>query len=64
VENADGPGPSGAKGIGEGGILAVVPAISGAILDCTGILLTDIPITPEKLWKALQQNNQEGSGDG
>ena len=64
VENADGPGPSGAKGIGEGGILAVVPAICGAILDCTGILFTEIPITPEKLWRALQQNNAEGSDGG
>ncbi|NQV06222.1 molybdopterin-dependent oxidoreductase [bacterium] len=52
-ENGDGPGPNGARGLGEGGILAIGPAICGAILDLTGLHLTRIPITPERLWGAL-----------
>ena len=54
-ENHDGPGYRGAKGIGEGGMLAIVPAIIGAVFDATGIQFTEIPVTPERLWKALQK---------
>jgi len=46
-------GPYGAIGIGETGILAIAPAISNAILDATGVRLTHLPITPEKLLEAL-----------
>jgi CO/xanthine dehydrogenase Mo-binding subunit len=52
-ENRDGPGPQGSKGLGEGGILAVAPAICGALFDCTGLLLTEIPFTPERVWRAF-----------
>ena len=54
-ENRDGPGPQGAKGLGEGGILAVAPAICAAVFDCTGILLTEIPYSPERVWRALAE---------
>jgi CO/xanthine dehydrogenase Mo-binding subunit len=57
-ENRDGPGPQGAKGLGEGGILAVAPAICGALFDCTGILLTEIPFTPERVWRALGKRDR------
>ena len=53
-EHEDGPGPFGAKGMGEGAILAVAPAICGAVYDATGIYISEIPITPEKLWRTLQ----------
>ena len=55
VENADGPGPLGAKGLAEGAILAIGPAICGAILDLTGVQVTAIPLTPERLWRALSE---------
>jgi CO/xanthine dehydrogenase Mo-binding subunit len=58
LENADGPGPFGAKGVAEGGILAIGPAICGAILDLTGVHPTKIPITPERLWEALNNEDQ------
>jgi CO/xanthine dehydrogenase Mo-binding subunit len=57
-ENQDGPGPFGAKGLGEGGILAVAPAICGAIFELTGVFIREIPITSEKMWKMLQAGKQ------
>ena len=53
-ENRDGPGPFGSKGMGEGGILAVGPAICSAIFELTGVYPRDFPITPEKLWTLLK----------
>ena len=54
VENEDGPGPYGAKGMGEGGILAIAPAVAQAIFDCTGVRIREIPFSPENVWRALQ----------
>lgn len=54
LENADGPGPYGAKGAGESGILALSPAVTAAIRDATGVAVRRLPITPERLWYALQ----------
>ena len=58
-ENRDGPGPQGSKGLGEGGVLAVAPAVCAALFDATGIVFREIPITPEKIWRALQQKNEQ-----
>jgi len=55
VENGDGPGPGGAKGMGEGAILPVAPAIANALFSKYGIRITDLPMTPEKVWRALRQ---------
>lgn len=57
VENGDGPGPGGAKGMGEGAILPVAPAIANALFSAYGIRITDLPMTPEKVWRALQKRN-------
>ena len=56
VENGDGPGPYGAKGLGEGGIVAVAPAVAGAIYQATGVRIKDLPLTPERVWRALNQS--------
>jgi CO/xanthine dehydrogenase Mo-binding subunit len=53
VENYDGSGPGGSKGIGESSTLAVTPAIAEAIYQVTGIELTTPPFTSEAIWKAL-----------
>ena len=55
VENGDGPGPYGSKGIGEGGVLAVAPAIASAIADCTGVRLSELPFTPERILLAMKE---------
>lgn len=57
IENGDGPGPGGAKGMGEGAILPVAPAIANALFSAYGVRITDLPMTPEKVWRALQKRN-------
>ena len=54
VENGDGAGPYGAKGMGEGGNPAVAPAIANAVARATGARLRDLPLTPERVWAALR----------
>jgi CO/xanthine dehydrogenase Mo-binding subunit len=53
VESHNGPGPFGAKGTGEGGLLAVAPAIGNAVCRAVGLRLFDLPLTPERVWRAL-----------
>ncbi len=55
IENGDGPGPYGAKGAGEGGILAIAAAIGSAINQAAGITLRDLPLTPERIWQAITE---------
>jgi CO/xanthine dehydrogenase Mo-binding subunit len=54
IENANGPGPFGAKGMGEGGLLPVASAVAGAVARATGVRIKDLPLTPPKVWRALQ----------
>jgi CO/xanthine dehydrogenase Mo-binding subunit len=56
LENGNGPGPYGSKGLGEGGLMPVAPAIGNAIEDATGVRMHELPITPERLWRALQKD--------
>jgi CO/xanthine dehydrogenase Mo-binding subunit len=58
LENRDGPGPFGAKGAGEGGTLAVAPAVANAIEDAVGVRIRDLPLTPERVWRALRAAEQ------
>ena len=51
-----GPGPFGAKGIGEAGMLGVASAIANAIEDAVGVRLTEIPFTPERVLAAIEAN--------
>ena len=55
VENEDGPGPYGAKGMSEGALLCVAPAVAAAVRDATGVVIRDLPLTPERVWRALQE---------
>jgi CO/xanthine dehydrogenase Mo-binding subunit len=54
VENADGPGPYGSKGMSEGALLCVAPAVAAAVRAATGVVIRDLPLTPERVWRALQ----------
>ena len=51
-------GPFGAKGVGETGALTVAPAIANAIEDAVGVRIRDLPITPEKILRALTERNE------
>ncbi|MBI2876621.1 MAG: molybdopterin-dependent oxidoreductase, partial [Candidatus Tectomicrobia bacterium] len=55
VQEAQEVGPFGAKGAGEATIIATAPAIANAIYDAIGVRVKDLPITPEKVLKALQE---------
>jgi CO/xanthine dehydrogenase Mo-binding subunit len=57
VENADGPGPYGSKGMSEGALLCVAPAVAAAVRDATGVAIRDLPLTPERVWQALRDRS-------
>lgn len=59
VESIDPDGPFGAKEVGEGASVAIFPAIGNAIADAIGVRIPDLPITPEKILKAIRQKRQE-----
>ena len=54
VENRDGSGPSGAKGTGESGIIPIGSAVGLAVGEATGVFFHELPLTPERVWKVLQ----------
>ena len=54
VENRNGPGPYGSKGMGEGGILAIAPAITNAVADAIGVRMFSLPLTPERVWQGMK----------
>lgn len=57
---ADPEGPMGAKEAGEGSTAPVGSAIGNAINYATGLTLRELPITPEKLWRALKEHEKTG----
>ena len=59
VENQDGPGPYGVRGMGEGGLLSVAPSVTNAFARATGIRIKDLPLTPERVWRALKEKHNE-----
>ncbi|HXH98621.1 MAG TPA: xanthine dehydrogenase family protein molybdopterin-binding subunit [Gaiellaceae bacterium] len=60
VENEDGPGPYGAKGCGEGALAAVPAAIVNALADA-GVSMNELPLTPERVWRRIQELKEEGT---
>jgi CO/xanthine dehydrogenase Mo-binding subunit len=54
IENEDGPGPYGSKGMSEGALLCVAAAVGAAVRDATGVPIRDLPLTPERVWRALR----------
>lgn len=61
---ADSEGPFGAKGIGEHVIAASAPVIANAIYAATGVMMRNLPITPERLFYALQSHEQNDEETG
>ena len=59
IEDPESTAPFGAKGIGEPVMVHVAPAILNAIYDATGVRMLEIPVTPEKLLKAIHENNEK-----
>jgi CO/xanthine dehydrogenase Mo-binding subunit len=61
IEETDyGNGPYGAKGIGEVVVCATAAAIASAVFNATGVRLTDMPMTPERVAMALAAHRSNG----
>ncbi len=54
IESNEPGGPFGAKEVGEGCIIPILPAIINAVYDACGVVIMDLPITSEKILKALK----------
>jgi len=55
IESGEPNGPYGAKEVGEGAIMPTIPAILNAVYDATGVRITELPLTPERVRLALKQ---------
>ena len=53
VETVDPEGPYGAKEAGQGPLLPVLPALVSAVHDALGVWVDEVPVTPEKILRAL-----------
>jgi len=63
VESNDPHGPFGAKEAGEGSLAAFLPALTNAIADATGLRFNDLPVTPDRIFAALEKRSRaKGSG--
>jgi len=58
IETVEPLGPFGAKESGEGNLVATPPAIANAIYNAVGARITDLPITPDKVKKALEAKRE------
>jgi CO/xanthine dehydrogenase Mo-binding subunit len=56
VEHEQSNGPFGAKGVGESSMFCVSPAVANALDDAAGIRLTELPLTPEAVLRAIRAN--------
>ncbi len=53
IESMDGEGPQGAKGVGEAPAICIAAATASAIANATGVRITSLPFTPERVYRAL-----------
>jgi 4-hydroxybenzoyl-CoA reductase subunit alpha len=62
VESNDPHGPFGAKEAGEGSLAAFLPALTNAIADAVGVRFNDLPVTPDRVFAALEKRRRAGNG--
>jgi CO/xanthine dehydrogenase Mo-binding subunit len=55
LASESGPGPYAARGIGENPLAPVAPAIANAVEDAVGVRIRDLPITAERVYRALEE---------
>jgi 4-hydroxybenzoyl-CoA reductase alpha subunit len=58
IETIDREGPFGAKEAGQGPLLPVIPAVANAVYNALGVRIDEIPITPDKVLKALNERSR------
>lgn len=69
VESNEPNGPFGAKEVGEGAIMPTIPAILNAVSDAVGVRINELPLTPERVLRALRLSSSSpsrvgGGGEG
>jgi 4-hydroxybenzoyl-CoA reductase alpha subunit len=62
IEDPDPNGPFGAKEVGQGPLLPVPPAVANAVYNAVGVRVDEVPITPEKVLKALREKSKGRAG--
>ncbi|MCS6818220.1 MAG: molybdopterin-dependent oxidoreductase [Blastocatellia bacterium] len=62
IETEDPNGPFGAKEAGQGPLLPIPPAVANAVYDAIGVRIDELPITPEKVLRGLEDKARGGSG--
>jgi 4-hydroxybenzoyl-CoA reductase alpha subunit len=59
VDSYEPAGPWGVKEVGEGATLPTIGCYANAIYDAIGVRLYDLPLTPEKVWRAIQEKRKQ-----
>jgi CO/xanthine dehydrogenase Mo-binding subunit len=62
VETLDPEGPYGAKEVGQGPLLPVIPAVASAVHDALGVWVDEVPVTPDKIMQALDDKARGREG--
>ncbi|HKE57535.1 MAG TPA: molybdopterin cofactor-binding domain-containing protein [Pyrinomonadaceae bacterium] len=62
IEDPDPNGPYGAKEVGQGPLLPIPPAVANAVYDAVGVRIDEVPLTPEKVLKALREKSRGREG--
>lgn len=62
IEDPDPNGPFGAKEVGQGPLLPIMPAVANAVYDAVGVRIDEVPVTPDKILKALDDRERGGEG--
>jgi len=62
IEDPDPNGPFGAKEVGQGPLLPIMPAVANAVFDAVGVRIDECPITPDKIVRALDDKAKGGEG--
>src|SRR2546429_8756180 len=64
VESSDPHGPFVAKEAGEGSLAAFLPALTNAIADAIGMRFNDLPVTPDRVFAAIEKRRRAKGGNG
>jgi 4-hydroxybenzoyl-CoA reductase subunit alpha len=62
IETEEPNGPFGAKEVGQGPLLPIMPAVANAVYDAVGVRIDEVPVTPDKILKALDDKAKGGEG--
>ena len=59
VETYEPTGPFGVKAVAEIPLDGVAPAVANAVFDATGVRIKELPLTPERVWRALRKTGRK-----